>query len=180
MDHAETPCYQQWHYCCMHIHCRGNVFTELMPRNVRYLQSHCLALGLYATILCEHSSFLRWREHKLQSDQEIEGIWMYKSWLLNCTRDFIKSPLFENWNHIPTNKQVSKLVHVCCITNYLWWIVTMISVLMTVVAQCSIMWSGIKSSFILQSDLPHTKTLEHKHCLEHIMGRVKESERERY
>jgi hypothetical protein len=38
-------------YCCLHIRCHGNVFTEPLPRNCRCLRSHCSATGLYAAIL---------------------------------------------------------------------------------------------------------------------------------
>jgi hypothetical protein len=33
MDHSRKHRFQQYLYCCMHIHCHGNVFTKLLPRN---------------------------------------------------------------------------------------------------------------------------------------------------
>jgi hypothetical protein len=50
-DHLETHRFQQYLYCCVHIRCRGNVFTEMLPRNNRCLQSHRLATCLHAEIL---------------------------------------------------------------------------------------------------------------------------------
>jgi hypothetical protein len=32
-DHAATPRFQQYLNCCIRIDCKGNVFTELLPRN---------------------------------------------------------------------------------------------------------------------------------------------------
>jgi hypothetical protein len=49
-DQVETLRFQQSLYCCVHIRCRGNGFTELLPRNGRCLESHRLATCLYATV----------------------------------------------------------------------------------------------------------------------------------
>jgi hypothetical protein len=51
IDKAETLCFQQQLYCCVRLRSCGSVFTKPLPRNVRCLQSHCSATGLYVTIL---------------------------------------------------------------------------------------------------------------------------------
>jgi hypothetical protein len=53
VNHAETPRFQQSLYCCVRIRCRGNVFTEPLPRNGHCVQSHRFAMGLY-TAICIH------------------------------------------------------------------------------------------------------------------------------
>jgi hypothetical protein len=56
-DHVETPRFQQQLCCCVRVCCRVNVlFTEPLPSNRRCLQSHRLAVGLYAALLLKRNS----------------------------------------------------------------------------------------------------------------------------